>query len=232
MFSSRIPASLALLTLSGAALASTSALYTIDPAHSTVSITSSDGARPYEVSLSNVAGTLRVAGEHPAPRSLDLVFDLKDLKGADSGIDQRLRGSDNLWVNRFPYAVALVSQMRSTGTGTFEADAAIALRDTSCLAPIAFRWSMDGEDGQSVGHLHGIGRVNASEFGIHSDAAQDDWVIAYDLRLVPATGDAGSVTRHRPDSNLITEEYPPPRCIPAGAESTLSPETVRAAQNG
>ena len=69
--------------------------------------------------------------QHPAPRSLDLVFDLKDLQGADPALDQRLRGSDNLWVNRFPYAVALVSQMRSTGTGTFEADAAIALRDTS-----------------------------------------------------------------------------------------------------
>ncbi len=73
-------------------------------------------------------------------------------------------------------------------------------------------------DGQSVGHLHGISRVNASEFGIHSDAAQDDWAIAYDLRLVPATGDAGSVTRHRP-VDPVTEEYPPPRCIPAGRKA-------------
>lgn len=230
MYLSRIPASLALLTLSGAVLASTSTLYSIDPAKSTVRITSSDGGQPYEVSLSDVAGSLRVGGEHPAPRSLDLVFDLKGLHGADSGIDQRLRGSQNLWVDRFPYAVALASEMRSTGAGTYEADASIALRDTSCLAPLAFRWSINSEDGLSVAHLHGTSRVSARDFGIRGDAAQDDWTIAYDLRLVPAAGDAGSVTRHRPDSNMVTEDYPPPRCVPAWAESTLPPAVVRSAQ--
>jgi len=232
MFLSRIPASLALLALSGAALASTSTVYAVDPAMSTVRITSSDGGQAYEVSLSNVAGSLRVSGEHPAPRSLDLVFDLKALHGTDSELDERLRGSRYLWVDRFPYAVALASDMRSTGTETFEADASIALRDTSCLASMAFHWSLSGEGGQSVGHLHGSSRVSARDFGIRSDAAMDDWLIAYDLRLIPASGESGSVTRHRPDSNRITEDYPPPRCVPAWAESTLSPEVVRAAQHG
>jgi polyisoprenoid-binding protein YceI len=232
MFLSRIPASLASLTLSGTALASTSALYAVDPAASTVRITSSDGTQPYEVSLSNVAGSLRVSGEQPSPRSLDLVFDLKALHGTDSALDQRLRGSRYLWVDRFPYAVALASDMRATGAGTFAADATIALRNTSCLAPMAFRWSLNAEGGQSVGHLHGTSRVSARDFGIRGDAAQDDWFIAYDLRLVATSGDAGSVTRHRPDSSVITEDYPPPRCVPAWAETTLSPETVRAAQRG
>jgi polyisoprenoid-binding protein YceI len=130
MFLSRLPASVALLTLSGAAFASTAGWYAIDPAQSTVRITSSDGTQPYQVSLSNVAGSLRVSGEHSLPRSLDMVFDLKDLHGADAAVDQRLRGSENLWVDRFPFAVTLASEMRSTGTGTFEADASIALRDT------------------------------------------------------------------------------------------------------
>lgn len=229
---SRIPASLVLLTLSGAALASTSSIYAIDPMKSTVRITSSEGIQPYEVSLSNVAGNLRVGGDRLAPRSLDMVFDLKDLRGTDSALDQQLRGSRYLWVDRFPYAVALASAMRPTGAGTFVADASIALRDTSCLAPIAFRWSVESEGGHPVAHLHGRSRINASDFGIRGNAGQGDWVIAYDLRLIPASGDGGSVTRHRPEANLITEAYPPPRCVPAWAESTLSPDTVRAAQNG
>jgi polyisoprenoid-binding protein YceI len=232
MFPSRVPASFLLLALSGAALASTSTVYAVDPAMSTVRITSSDGARAYEVALSNVAGSLRVSGEHPAPRSLDLVFDLKALHGTDSELDQRLRGSRYLWVDRFPYAVALVSDLRSTGTETFEADASIALRNTSCLAPMAFHWSLGGEGGQSVGHLHGSSRVSARDFGIRSAAAKDDLLIAYDLRLVRTAADSGSVTRHRPDTNRISEDYPPPRCVPAWAESTLSPEIVRAAQRG
>jgi len=232
MFLSRIPVSLALFTLSGAALASASALYAVDPAASTVRITSSDGTQPYVVSLSNVAGSLRVGGEHLSPRSLDLVFDLKALRGADSAQDQRLRGSRYLWVDRFPYAVALASGMRDTGAGTFAADAAIALRDTSCLATMAFRWSLDVEDGRPVGYLHGSSRISARDFGIRGETASENWLIAYDLRLMPTSGAAGSVTRHRPDSSVITEDYPPPRCVPAWAETTLSPETVRAAQHG
>jgi polyisoprenoid-binding protein YceI len=232
MFLSRIPVSLALFTLSGAALAAGSVVYAVDPAASTVRIISSDGTQPFEVSLSNVAGSLRVGGEHLSPRSLDLVFDLGALRGTDSALDQRLRGSRYLWVDRFPYAVALATGMRAIGPGTFAADAAIALRDTSCLVPLAFRWSLEVEGGQSVGHLHGSSRISARDFGIRGDAAPGDWSIAYDLRLVPTAGEAGFVTRHRPDSSVITEDYPPPRCVPAWAETTLSPETVRAAQHG
>src|SRR5271154_5096025 len=130
----RLPLPLLMLASTGGALAAVPA-YEIDPARSTIRITSAESPLAFDASISNLAGNLLLSGDQASPRSLDLVFDLSTLDSGNSSLNETLQGPANLWVDRERYGLTLVSDVRASGPAKFRADSTLTLRDSSCTAP-------------------------------------------------------------------------------------------------
>lgn len=230
----RLPLSLLMLTSSGCALASVPTVYAIDPAASTVEIASRDSLRPFEASIHDIAGSLRLTSDASAPRSLDLVFDLSSLDSGDRSQNQLLLSPKYLWVDHHRYGLTLAPDVSASGAGSFLAQTTLALRNVSCQVPVAFNWRLADEAGAPVAYLRGSTEVSARDFGIESS---DPWErklkITYELRLKPVAGKVESVTRWGPDA-VTDDNYPPPRCSSTGwpIGAARAPELIRAAEAG
>ncbi len=223
--------SLLMLASSSCALAGAPTAYQIDPSGSTVEIASRDSLRPFEASVHNIAGNLRLTRDASAPRSLDLVFDLASLDSGDAALNQLLFSSKYLWVDHHRYGLTLAPDVSATGVGSFLAQTTLALRDVSCQVPVTFKWRFANEAGAPVAYLQGSTEVTARDFGMRStDLWGRSLSITYDLRLSAAPGKVEPVTRWGPD--VVPEDYPPARCSSAAwaVGATRAPELVRMAE--
>jgi polyisoprenoid-binding protein YceI len=229
----RLASQLVLLVSVSPALNAAPIAYEIDSAHSTVLISSPDSRGPFEASVANLAGDLRLDGDQRTPRSLELVFDLASLESGNASLDGLLRGPKYLWVARNPYGVTIAANIRASSAETFQADSTLTLRDSSCKAPVSFNWRIVEENGLPVGYLHGTSEVRAQDFRIQNTDPWDRMLaVTYDLRLTPASGSVPPVTRRPPETGLVGDEFPSPQCSFASQSAgAFSPETVRARQS-
>jgi polyisoprenoid-binding protein YceI len=229
----RLASQLILLVSVSPALDAAPIAYEIDPAHSTVLISSPDSQVPFEASVANLAGDLRLDGDQRTPRSLELVFNLASLESGNASLDELLRGPQYLWVAHDPYGLTIAANIHASSAETFQADSTLTLRDLSCKAPVSFNWRIVKENGIPIGYLHGTSDVRAQDFRIPS---VDPWdrmlAVTYDLRLTPASGPVPPVTRRPPETGLVADEFPSPLCSFASQSAgAFSPESVRARQS-
>jgi polyisoprenoid-binding protein YceI len=156
------------VALAGAA-APGEAVWSVDPAGSTVALSAA------ELVVAKVAGTIPIAsgtvvtpGGTQPPSRVDVVLQAAALTTHDAKRDADLRGDHFFDVARYPQITFVSERVRTTGPQTFAIDGRLTMRGVT--RPITFDARATGVRGAPNGrrrvHYDAVGRFRRSDYGM------------------------------------------------------------------
>lgn len=166
MTASRIAHLLApLLALPAAAHAAATSLYTLLPAHSTLTFTFMQAGAANHGRFKSFTARF-----DPAVKTLEVVIDMRSFDTGDAQRNGVLGGQDFFDVTRYPQAHFAATRVRKTAHG-YVATGPLTLRGVTRTISVPFTWRIVDVNGQKVGLLAGKTVLRRLDFGV----GQGEW---------------------------------------------------------
>ena len=179
---------LAVLALGPAARDAAAAAWTIDPAHSQLTVHPRLAGGEFAGRFERFEATIRFDPADLAHSSLLVVVDLLGARTGDTDRDTALQGSDFFQTTRWPKGTFTSTGIRSLGGGRYEATGKLTLRDVNRDVRVQFRFDPPAPSGGAA-HMVGSSNVRRLEFGVgQGDWRSTEWLddavrIEFDLAL-------------------------------------------------
>lgn len=180
-----IPAAAALL-LAVASTQADAATWTVDTAKSHLGFTGAQNGATFTGDFGKFAGTIVFDPSNPGAGHADITIDAGSATTGDPQKDGSLPGSDWFSVNRFPQAHFVASGFKSTGTGAFEADGALTIRDITKPVRLPFSLAITGDQAKADGHVQLIRTDYGVGQGTWSNADNVALEVTVDFAIVAA----------------------------------------------